>query len=167
MSKKGIFALAIGIAAGAATGVLFSPTSGKKFRDKLKKEVQKGGFGKDSIYSHFKGLAEEIKHAAEEGIEKAGLDEKAAKIVRKVKSAKNKLVKKAATVEKQVEQKVKSTAKKALKNKSVASVVKKAKKVQKAVTSKAKPATPSKSTKAAKKPSASKSTTKKATKKKA
>jgi gas vesicle protein len=111
MSKKGIFALAIGI----ATGVLFSPTTGKKFREKLQKEIKKGGYGKDSIYGHFKGLAEEIKQATEDGIQKSGLDKKAAKVIKKVNTAKNKLIRTAVKTEAKIEAKVKNTVKKTVK----------------------------------------------------
>lgn len=127
MSKKGAFALFAGLLAGAATGVLFSPTSGKKFRDKLQKEIKKGGYGKDSIYTHFKGLAEEVKNSAEDGIKATGLDKKVKNVANKAKATTKKTMKKV----KSTKAKVKKVAK-AVKAE-IKDDMKKAKKVTKAV----------------------------------
>lgn len=161
MSKKGVFALFAGLVAGAATGVLFSPTSGKKFRDKLKKEIDKGGYGKDSLYTHFKGIAEDIKNTTEEGIELAQKNPKVAKAVKKAVATKKKVSAKAKAVAKKVvskvdklEDQVSATVKKTKKTaskkvnaaKSTAKkVVKKAAATKKKVTTKLKSVKPKKS----------------------
>jgi gas vesicle protein len=119
MSKKGIFALLAGVAAGTVTGVLFSPTSGKKFRQKLKKEIDSGGYGKKSLFTHFSGLAKDIKNAAETEMKNSGLDKKAKNFVEKVKTAEQNLEKKlkksTKKVSKKATSKVKSAAKKTIK----------------------------------------------------
>ncbi len=84
MSKRGKLALFVGLAAGVATGVLFTPKSGKKFRDKLKKEIDKGTLNKDSLFSHFKTLANDIKLSAQKKISET--ESKAKKTVSKAKS---------------------------------------------------------------------------------
>jgi gas vesicle protein len=66
MSHKGKLALLIGLAAGAATGILFAPTKGKEFRKKMKKEIADGGMGEKSLWNHFKGMANEIKDVSED-----------------------------------------------------------------------------------------------------
>lgn len=82
MASKGKFALMVGLLAGAATGVLFTPTNGKKFRDKLKKEIKKGGFGKESLYKHFQSIANEIKDTASESIKGTELEKAVKKTVK-------------------------------------------------------------------------------------
>lgn len=103
MSSKGKFALLVGLLAGAATGVLFTPTNGKKFREQLKKDVKKGGYGKDSLWKHFEGMANEIRETANEAYDGSKLDKKVSKATKTVKSAQKKAksnVSKAKTVAK-------------------------------------------------------------------
>jgi len=46
---KGFKTLLTGIVAGTVVGILFAPKKGKEFRKELKKEIDKGGFGIDTI----------------------------------------------------------------------------------------------------------------------
>jgi gas vesicle protein len=101
----------VGLLAGAATGVLFTPVNGKKFRDKLSKEIKKGGYGKESLYKHFQSIAHEIKDTASESLKGTELEKT---VKQKVKQAKTK----AKTAKKEVKSKVKqakSAAKKSIK----------------------------------------------------
>jgi gas vesicle protein len=119
MSNKGKFALLVGLAAGVATGVLFSPTSGKKFRTKLKKEIDKGGLGKESLFTYFKGLANEIKTTADKKLTDAKVTK--SKITDKVSKVKKSATKKATKAKKTVTAKAKKAK----------TVVKKSKKIAK------------------------------------
>jgi gas vesicle protein len=121
MSKRGKLALFVGLAAGVATGVIFSPDSGKKFRDKLKKEIDKGTLNKDSLFSHFKTLANDIKAKAAEKLSET--ESKTKKTVSKVKKAAGKAKSTAKSTVKKAKTEVKSTAKK------VKTAVKKSKKI--------------------------------------
>lgn len=113
MSKKGMFALFAGLVAGTATGVLFSPTSGKKFRESLKKEVKAGGTGSKSVYKHFKALATNIKQTAEEEIKSSGLDKKAIEATEKLKKE---VTKKTAPLVKKAKKTTRKATSKARKN---------------------------------------------------
>lgn len=117
MSKKGTGALLVGLAAGAITGVLFSPNKGKEFRKKVKAEIKSGSYGQKTLWNHFKGMAHDIKEtyddsALDQAIEK-GID----KVKKEAKEAKQAVSKKAKSVAKKTtakaKTKAKSTAKKA------------------------------------------------------
>lgn len=112
--SKGKFALMVGLLAGAATGVLFTPTNGKKFRDKLKKEIKKGGTGKNSLYKHFKDIAEEIKDSAADSLQGTKIEKKvksqiksAKSTAKKAKSAVRKSVKIAKSATKEIKSELK------------------------------------------------------------
>lgn len=57
---KGKFSLFLGALLGATFGLLFAPTKGKEFREKLKKEREKGGSGFDTVKSHAEKMHSDI-----------------------------------------------------------------------------------------------------------
>lgn len=52
--------LLFGLLSGAIFGVLFAPKSGKKIREELKKEREKGGTGLDTLKASFLEMGSDV-----------------------------------------------------------------------------------------------------------
>lgn len=63
---KGLKALLAGIVAGTALGVLFSPGKGDEIRKNIKKEIDEGGTGFNSIGSTLKHMGKDMSTTARE-----------------------------------------------------------------------------------------------------
>lgn len=108
---RGLKSLITGIVAGTALGVLFSPKKGEEIRRNIKKEMDDGGMGMDTIKDTFSEMGKDLSEAAKEGYEELSKTEgfkKAEKALKK----KGKTVKKKA---KKIAKKQTSKAKKAVK----------------------------------------------------
>lgn len=57
---KGLKSIFVGLLAGTALGILFSPKKGKEFRNDLKKEIDKGGTGLSAIKDTFVKMSKDI-----------------------------------------------------------------------------------------------------------
>ncbi|MFH1284140.1 MAG: YtxH domain-containing protein [Candidatus Peregrinibacteria bacterium] len=57
---KGLKSLLAGLVGGAALGILFAPKKGEELRKDLKKEVDSGGTGLDTVRSTVVGMGKEI-----------------------------------------------------------------------------------------------------------
>lgn len=64
--KSGIF---LGLLAGTALGILFAPKKGKVMRDKIKKELEEGGYGLEAVKEGFIGMGKEVVDTAKEAYE--------------------------------------------------------------------------------------------------
>lgn len=77
MAKKtGLF---LGLLAGTALGILFAPKRGKVLRDKIKKELEDGGYGVDAIKEGFIGMGKEVVDTAKEAYDSDEVQEKVTK----------------------------------------------------------------------------------------
>ena len=63
MKGKGIL---FGLLSGAIFGALFAPESGKKIREKFKKEREKGGSGMDTLKNSLMDMGSDVLESMEE-----------------------------------------------------------------------------------------------------
>lgn len=64
-NKKG-HGLIFGVIAGTVLGILFAPKKGKELRKQLKTEVQKGGYGTETLKENFMEMGKDMKETAED-----------------------------------------------------------------------------------------------------
>jgi len=77
MAKKS--GLILGLLAGTALGILFAPKKGRKMRDKIKKELDEGGYGLEAIKEGFIGMGKEVVDTAKEAYESEEVQEQIGK----------------------------------------------------------------------------------------
>jgi len=76
MGKKS--GLLFGLLAGTALGILFAPKKGKKLRDKIKQELDDGGYGLNAVKEGFLGMGKEVVDTAKEAYESEDVQEQIA-----------------------------------------------------------------------------------------
>lgn len=72
---KALKALIVGILAGTALGVLFSPKKGDEIRKNIKKEVKHGGTGLSTIVHTLSDMGKEIGESAKDSYEEVSRTE--------------------------------------------------------------------------------------------
>ncbi|MFC1811005.1 YtxH domain-containing protein [Patescibacteria group bacterium] len=122
MAKKtGLF---LGLLAGTALGILFAPKKGKVMRDKIKKELDEGGYGLEAVKEGFVGMGKEVVDTAKEAYETDEVQEQIGKAKdvaeeymeegkKRAKKAVRKYERKAKTTVSKVKKRATKTAKKA------------------------------------------------------
>lgn len=125
--KSGIF---LGLLAGTALGILFAPKKGKVMREKIKKELEEGGYGIEAVKEGFIGMGKEVVDTAKEAYESDEVQEHLGRaknmaedymeegkneVKRRVRKIKKTATAKATKAKKQAEKSAKNAVKKAKK----------------------------------------------------
>lgn len=84
---KGLKSLLTGIIAGTAIGVLFAPKDGKTVREDIKKELDEGGTGLNTITKTYTGMGKDLHSTSKRAYEKASETEEFKKAKKTVKKA--------------------------------------------------------------------------------
>jgi len=105
---RGKLGAVIGIVAGATLGILFAPKKGKELRKKIKKELDEGGSGVDSVKKAFKDMGDGIFKTCKECCESEEMEALLEKGKAKAKKTAKKVVKKGKAKLSEAEKKVKS-----------------------------------------------------------
>jgi gas vesicle protein len=110
---KGLKSLLTGIIAGTAIGVLFSPQGGKEIRKNIKKEIDQGGSGIDTVKSTLTKMGKDLSETSKKAYEKVNESEDFQKAKSTVKKAiKENIPEEQRKKVKKTYQKAKKTAKK-------------------------------------------------------
>lgn len=73
MGKK--TGLLFGLLAGTALGILFAPKKGRTLREKIRKELDEGGYGINAVKEGFVGMGKEVVDTAKEAYESEDVQE--------------------------------------------------------------------------------------------
>jgi gas vesicle protein len=113
---RGKMGAVLGIVAGATLGILFAPKKGKELRKKIKKELDDGGNGVESVKKAFKDMGDGIFKSCKDCCESEEVETLVKKGKAKAKKTAKKAVKKGkaklSEAEKKVKKKLKAKTKK-------------------------------------------------------